>query len=232
MMIMSYLNLISSRHYHRALTIERRYHQLLSSSTPSFSIIEDLGHTSSECMPSSHARRKLSTAFASIQQNRKLQLSSDSDSHKDPSSGITLNRMHGSDVLNHLQDLHQNSKQSLFMVSTSEEAALYRLPSNWEQPTSPQVILRGFGRPNPLICHTSSSITSELHNQSSEDSLASSHAQQNFRKKSSVPLPGTTWNSAPTINGGTVSLSPLAIGCKSRTSSGEYYYDTQLSGAW
>lgn len=211
----------SCRHYHKALTSERRYHQLLSSTSSSSIITDDHTHNSRDHAPSSHVRRKLSAAFSSIQQHRQhQQSSSDKDINMDP--------LQGSEVV---MDPLQCSTESVFTMLAPEDEARYKLPSNWEQPASPQVVLRRQGRPNPLTSHTShslttssSSFTTRLCKQSSGDAPASilpSHTQHAFfNRRPSAPLSAPSWNSGPLNSGGTGPLSPLATGHKSRTPSG------------
>lgn len=135
-----------------------------------------------------------------------------------------MDPLQGSEIV---MDPLQSSNESVFVMPTPEDEVRYRLPSNWEQPASPQVVLRGRGRPNPLTSHTSHSVTTSvsslstrLRKQSSGDAPAAilpSHTQHAFfSRRPSAPLLGH----GPPTGGGTGPLSPLATGHKTRTPSG------------
>lgn len=96
----------------------------------------------------------------------------------------------------------QNSSDSVFMDNSTHD----RLLGNWEQPSSPQVVPRGSGRPNPLTSHIPNMQTS-----ASAGEIPSSY------RRVSLPthIPITSWSV------GVGPLSPLAKGHKSRTPSGQ-----------
>lgn len=162
------------RHYHKAVSSERRYQQLISST----------GGTTT------HARRKLSLSFEELQ----------SAGNATDIPGTTKVRSQGADATPPEGESNplQNSSDSVFALQE-------RLLSNWEQPTSPQISMRGSGRLN--------SYTSRGHTHSSTEIPS----QYQITRKSSFTALGAPhpleWGAGP--------LSPLTPGHKSRTPSGK-----------
>ena len=91
---------------------------------------------------STHARRKLSSAFDS------METSSDSILVTAQPKGASIEQTD-----HHREGPLQSSSDSVFLEHTLQERLL---GNNWEQPASPQVLIKGRGRPNPLTSYTSS----------------------------------------------------------------------------
>lgn len=190
---------VPCRHYHKAVWSERRYQQLLSTSNSA----------SATC-----ARRQLSSTFEaaaqSVAASTRMQLVQDS-------------RQLELEATPTQSDFLQNSSDSVFRDNTVQDKLLGNLDSatqdrllgNWEQPepASPQIPLRGCGRPNPLI-----SQTSRLHTRSSAGEIPS-HYQASIPRKTSVPSHSSGSQRYSELWVGP--LSPLAAGHKSRTPSGK-----------
>jgi hypothetical protein len=130
------------RHYHKAVWSERKYQQLLSSSSTAPPTA--LPTASSDA----GVRRQLSSTFAAIPLNGVTSVA-------DTTSREYLQA--GSDATPTSRDVLQNSSDSVFLDNASQD----RLLGNWEQPAaSPQIPVRRRGQPNPLTSCTSRQISS------------------------------------------------------------------------
>ena len=185
------------RHYHKAVWSEKRYQQLLSTSAP------PPASPPAPVRTSSHARRQLSATL-----EHAATLENTTTRHQSVTSMASTISDREEDATPTGGDPLQNSSDSVFTDNSTGDRLLGdRLLGNWEQPASPQIQTKGFGRPNPLTSHTS-----RIHTSTSMGEFPSHH------RRVSLPshTPFTSWSV------GVGPLSPLAKGHKSRTPSGEY----------
>ncbi len=197
--------LLRCRHYQKAVTFERRYQQVLSSSCLSSSTALLSASSSPSLTTPLHARRQLSSAFEAITAGNEIPPTTSNPTSIQNEASVWQSEASVEHPGDH--DPLQWSSDSVFQEGLLLHKGLLR---NSEHPASPQVVVRGSVRPNPLTSHTTTAHRFTHH--------ATSPSRENPPRH-----PLTRKTSLPTCTGPHLQewgpLSPLA---KSRTPSGMY----------